>query len=202
MTRFLETVLKRHHLKQQLAVLQFGQKLRGNKKLKRLFKKSFGIGRGHSWLRKRKRNRVVIDFFAKTLATSDDKEWKLQFGKTSPMLIVKLATALPFVIERTPKLSPVNQVALFINRLHTGHAYGHIANRFGISWSSACSIFFKIMYMINRVLRHEIHLPTQQESQHIEQTLQQREADLPSIHLVADGTHTFISYNEGREKKN
>ena len=167
------------------------------KEVSRALLKECRPGRGHSRLPKRTHRRKPIDVYFETLNKREHGDWKLQFGNTSPELIIKIATRLPFVQHRKHKLSPVNQVALFINRLHTGHFYGQVARRFGVSNAQSCNIFFDILYKINLILRSEIYLPSQEELGNIEDILREREEDIPEVRLVIDGTHTYLPYNDG-----
>ncbi len=89
------------------------------------------VGKGHSWLPKiiGKPRQTAVPYFEKSLKMGAE-HWKVMFGQTTAQMIWNIAKSLPFFRQRGYKLSPLNRVALFVNRLHTGDTYGKVATRF------------------------------------------------------------------------
>ncbi len=172
--------------------------LRNKKKIRQLARKRVRIGRGHSWLPKTvgKRRSQAIPYFEISLKKSAE-HWKVMFGQTTPKMIWNIARTLPFFDKRGHKLSPVNRVALFVNRIRTGDTYGKVGARFGISKAIACVYFHKILRKLIVRKRNVIHLPTEHESEQIKQKLAQRGDDLPNVLHVMDCTHTRAMINDG-----
>lgn len=119
-------------------------------KLLRQYRARVNIGRCHSWLPKKlgKKRCKPIDFFSK-MVFERQEEWTAMFGSFTAVEIQQIADSLPFAHVRKHKISLVNKVALFLNRMRTGHNFAMIALRFGMSQASAHGVFHDTLLSVS-----------------------------------------------------
>ena len=157
-------------------------------------KRRVKIGKGRNWAPRRHHEREGSNHFFSDVLHSGAKVWRRHFGNTSPELIRKIAKLLRIVDQRpgAHKLNVVNRVSLFINRLHTGWTFEHIAANFAVCEEVACRTFNIIQHMIAWKLAGEIHLPDADEMDIIRMHMRYRGADVPAALFTADGKHLSI----------
>lgn len=93
--------------------------------------------------------------------------------------------------RRSHCLSPVHQVALFINRMRSGCKQRTSGLDFGISGAQANKIFWNILFKFVAIFRSLIKLPTVDELEEITNKIRERGEEFDYIKYVADGMHMW-----------
>ena len=104
-------------------------------------------------------------------------------------LITFVANRLPLEGQRKHKLSNVEKVALFINRMITGKPHETIAIDWGISEAIVVSVFHDVLNKLNIVFNGVFRMPSMREMTEMRQILKSRGEDLWHILFVVDGIH-------------